>query len=110
MARRLLFETIDESTGKTQKGRTVHLYENDDHNPEVFIDGMQGLAAFGHVVKINCFTRGAKLPTEEDEVEERDVACRLVMGVETFLAISDWLTPIAGELREKIKQEPEGEK
>jgi hypothetical protein len=64
------------------------LYENDGVNPEVYIDGMHGIAVMGAVVKMNCFTRGYIEPAQQtDGVEDRIVACRLVMGLDTFFGV-----------------------
>ena len=101
MTRKLVFET-KEHVGASAPGATYQLYETAGAFREIYIDGMQGVSVVGPIVKINCYTRGAKAPANPGEVEEREVACRLVMGTDTFLAIVDWLKLVDADLRPKI--------
>ena len=104
MAERLVMESAEEKTGADGKPvkRIYKLFESDAQNPEIYIDGMQGVIVVGSVVKINCFTRGHAGPTDGATEERRMVACRLTMGVDTFLAILDWLKVVDADLRPKI--------
>jgi hypothetical protein len=79
---------------------TFELYESTDRNVEIFTEGVHGLSIVGPIVKINFFTRGGAIPTQP---ERRDLACRLVMGVDTFLALADQLKAAADELRPKVQ-------
>jgi hypothetical protein len=97
--RRLIIES-KQSVGGADA--TYRLYETPGIAQELYIDGMQGLTVVGPVVKINCFTRGAQTPAQTGAVEEREVVCRLVMGVDTFLAITEWLRSVESELRPKL--------
>src|SRR5262245_18999105 len=104
MARKLLLSTNQPLTGhEKQPGATYQLYEDGGINPEIYIDGMQGVVILGPVIKINCFTRGFATPAAAGQVEERDVACRLVMGIDTFFSVVDWLKSVSDDLRPKIE-------
>jgi hypothetical protein len=92
MAERLVAKT-------TQRGQALELYESGDRNPEVFIDGVHGLMVNGATVKLNCFSRSINSTAE---AERRDVACRLVMGVDTFFAVADFLNAQAAQLRKSL--------
>ena len=92
MAERLVAKT-------TQRGQALELYESGDRNPEVFVDGVQGFMVNGATVKLNCFSRAFHSTAE---AERRDVACRLVMGVDTFLAVADFLNAQAVQLRKNL--------
>ena len=74
---------------RTQKGEiTQELYAPDGPLPEIYIDGIHGLAATGTIVKLNCYTREFQ---SSEVLDIRVMNCRLVMGIDTFIAISDFL-------------------
>jgi hypothetical protein len=86
--------------GEGSEKVVFELYESTDRNLEIFTEGIHGISIVGPIAKINFFTRGAAIPSQP---ERRDLACRLVMGVDTFLAIADQLKAAADELRPKIQ-------
>jgi hypothetical protein len=100
MTRRLVSEAAESVGGPA--GVKYELYEAEGTNPEVYIDGMHGVMLVGSIIKINCFTRGGFPAAKAGEVEQRDVACRLVMGLDTFLNVMDWLKVVDKDIREKV--------
>lgn len=95
---------VSAAPGAGLNGREARLYESSDTNPEVFIDGVQGLLVQGLTVKVNCFRRAVDQSLEStSEFERRDVACRLVMGMDTFLALTDFLNKNAQLVAQEVK-------
>ena len=82
-----------------QGNQILNLYESTDHNPEIHIDGAQGFLATGHTAKLNLFTIRMN---STDEVQNRDVACRLVMGIDTFLSLADFLHGLAEQMKKDL--------
>ena len=83
-----------------QGQQTLNLYESTDRNPEIYIDGAQGLMAAGQTLKINLFTR--RMDTTP-QVENRNVACRLVMGMDTFFNLVEFLNTTAEQMKKDLK-------
>lgn len=78
---------------------TVELYEG-DQVPEIFIDGAQGLAINGPIIKMNLFTNQIAGQTEAaQKLARREVAARLVMSLDTFNAVSQWMRNTLDELQ-----------
>ena len=91
-------------------GKNLTLHENDSANPELFVDGIHGWAAMGSVVKVSFFR--SLVSFEEDgaaPADRRDLSCRLVMGIDIFLSVADFLASAAKDIRAKrdeaLKQE-----
>lgn len=82
-----------------QETQTLKLWESTDRNLEIFIDGAQGVTGTGHTVKLNLFTRRFD---STPEVENRDVACRLVMGIDTFFSLVDFLNGTSEQLKKTL--------
>ena len=103
MSRRLILEHDQPLSGlKDQTPVKYKLFETDERNVEIYIDGIQGMRLVGPVVKLNCFTRGAAMPASPGGTEEREVACRLVMGVDTFFSIVEWLKNISADVQKNV--------
>ncbi len=83
-----------------QGQQTLNLYESTDRNPEIYVDGAQGLMAAGQTLKVNLFTR--RMDTTP-QVENRNVACRLVMGIDTFFSLVDFLNSTAEQMKKDLK-------
>lgn len=82
-------------------GSKFRLYEPTDRQVEVYTDGVQGVVAAGPIIKINWFSRGSTPPvTGPQQIEERDVVVRTVMGLDTFFAVLDFLKSVEAELRQ----------
>ena len=82
-----------------QGSQILNLYESADRNAEIYVDGAQGLLSTGHIVKVNLFT----IRTDStQEVQNRDVACRLVMGIDTFLSLADFLHGFAEQMKKDM--------
>lgn len=89
--------------GSLKQGQqTLNLYESTDRNPEIYIDGAQGVMAAGQTLKVNLFTRHMDMDTNP-QVENRYVACRLVMGVDTFFSLVDFLNSTAEQMKKDFK-------
>jgi hypothetical protein len=89
----------------SEENKVFELFENSVRNPEIFVDGVQGISVAGASIKVNFFTRGASLPLQAPGSERRDVACRLVMGMDTFLSVVDFLKKIEAEFRAKMPRQ-----
>lgn len=99
MADRLVGKTVD------NRGKTCELYEPEGQNVEVFVDGIQGLEARGPNIKFNFYRAVPNhLPENErdENLERRVIASRVVMGVDTFLSVVDWLNNTAAEVRGQL--------
>jgi hypothetical protein len=80
-------------------GKSAELYESTDYNPELHVDGIQGMLVNGATVKLNFFSR--IYPTVPD-VERRQLVCRMVMGVDTFLSVADYFKQYAEKLQRDL--------
>lgn len=103
----------DRFIGRTKDaaGISCELFEPSDTNIEVHVDGIQGLSVHGSVVKFNFFrTIPDHFGKEDDErlegVQKRLVAARIVMGVDTFLSVTQWLGDNAADMLKQIKANP----
>ncbi len=86
--------------GSLKQGQqTLNLYESTDRNPEIYIDGAQGVMAAGQTLKVNLFTRHMDT---NPQVENRNVACRLVMGIDTFFSLVDFLNSTAEQMKKDL--------
>lgn len=82
-----------------QGNQTLNLYESTDRNPEIYVDGAQGILGTGHVVKVNLFT----VRTDStQEVQNRNIACRLVMGIDVFFSLADFLHSFAEQMKKDM--------
>lgn len=89
-----------------QDGKKMRLYESRGSNPEVYVDGIQGMMVTGPIAKFNFFTRDFISPEEfEEQGERRKLVCRLVMTANTFLSVADYFQKHAQELKQKMQQE-----
>lgn len=92
--------------GGGYQGREARLFESTDSNPEVYVDGIQGLVVVGGVVKLNFFRRALDQSLEPgSEFERRDVACRAVMSIETFLSVVDLLKATGQDIQAEIAKQ-----
>ena len=89
--------TILEST---TAGKTIKVVGREIGEPELFVDGIHGVMRDGLAMKLNFFTRGFSEGDKSDE-ERREVACRMVMTLDTFLSVADFLKVQAERLREE---------
>jgi hypothetical protein len=103
MSDRLIGETVDAN------GVTCELYEPTDRDVDIFCEGVQGLQVRGPNVKFNLFRVIPDL-TEDDpkkpKVERRLVTARVIMGVDTFLSVTDWLHKNADDIRGRVEIVP----
>jgi hypothetical protein len=73
--------------------------------PEIYVDGFHGIFAAGATIKFNLFTRPFQVEAPEEgqmvklKVDRREVAARIVMGVDAFFATVDALNEVAAELK-----------
>lgn len=106
LSRRILMaDRLILSVDSDDKKSKYNLYESSIPNPEIFVDGIQGMMVAGSVAKFNFFTQDYLSPEETKGGDRRRLACRLVMSVETFLSTADYFQRYAKELREKIQQQ-----
>lgn len=83
------------------QGNAVELYESTDRNLEVHVDGIHGLSVRGTTVKFNFFTLPPQ--TGGENTQRREVACRVTMGVETFLSVAEFLRQQAESIRSNVQ-------
>ncbi len=82
--------------------KTIELYESDGKNLEIYIDGIQGVMGAGSIVKFNCFARD--FDHLQDGIERRSVACRMVMSLDTFISVADFLEKTAINMKKELKK------
>jgi hypothetical protein len=81
----MLNKLVEQKSG----GKRIVLYGHEDGEQEIYIDGAHGVTLTGTVVKINMFTVA---PTFGEENEERrEIVARLVMQIQTFVALAEFL-------------------
>ena len=79
-----------------------------EHDREIYVDGIWGLSVRGpqSIVKLNLYSNGfAEMEDGESPAgncERRELVCRLVMGIGTFLSISRHLTATAEQIESRI--------
>lgn len=83
------------------QGNAIELYESTDRNLEVHVDGIHGLSVRGTTVKFNFFTLPPQ--TGGENSQRREVACRVTMGVETFLSVAAFLQQQADSIRRNVQ-------
>ena len=88
-------------------GKVVDIYEPSDREIEVVVDGVSGLYSDGPIVKIN-FHRIIPNPNEPDHLRYL-ITTRMVMGVDTFLSLSEWMSNCALDMQKMIKEAMESE-
>jgi hypothetical protein len=88
------------ASGTGIDGKDVHLYERDGQNLEVFVEGVQGLTYVNGIVKLNFFTRGYAV--NEEKIERREVACRMIMTHDMMKAIGEYMVKHADSIKEKV--------
>jgi len=84
---------------------TYQLYETGSSSKEIYVDGIQGASFGGPVVKVNFFSRGPGETATPGGIEERELACRLVMGIDTFAAIVQLLNRIDGDIKKQLAEQ-----
>ena len=93
MAERKVFEL-------QRDGKTLELWEEASAVPEFFADGIHGISFSGSIVKFNFFTTDMG---EEGNIERRHVVCRLVLGIDTFFSVAQYLTTMAEDVKKKME-------
>lgn len=83
------------------EGKTAELYDRGGPSVELYVDGIHGMGSSELTVKINWYTRGLDL-VESDNVERRELACRMVMSIPVFFSVVEFLGPAAEELRKRL--------
>ena len=68
-------------------GQQAELYGKEFGDLEIYVDGAWGVTASSTGIKINFFTT---IPTEEP-IERREVAARLVMSLNVFYQLREFL-------------------
>jgi hypothetical protein len=91
MPDRLILEQRDEA-------RLLKVYET-SQTIEVFADGISGIEWAGGVVKFNLVTRPFQGAGAINFVERQDVAVRVVMSMETFVAAASALAAGSARIR-----------
>ena len=93
---------IGETTDKN--GVVCELFEPTDREVEIFCDGIQGMQVRGPNVKFNLYRTIPDFRDNKDEKhEKRVVAARIVMGVDTFLSVVDWLSENSKSIRDNVQ-------
>jgi hypothetical protein len=87
-------------------GQVQELYDRPGA-PELYVDGFHGFFAAGATIKLNLFTRAFQ-PSAVDgaaklEVDRRELAARLVMGVDTFFSVVEALNRVASNLKSHLE-------
>jgi len=81
MTTRKIFETT------LPDGKKTELYGKGTGDQEIHIDGAWGLMISSGNCKINLYTL---VPTEDHDVERREVAARITMSIPTLFALRDF--------------------
>jgi hypothetical protein len=71
--------------------------------PEVYVDGFHGIYASGATIKIHFFSRVMPDPEKSATHERREIVSRVVLGVDTFLAVVQALNGVADQLRKDLQ-------
>ena len=92
-------------SGDIPSGGTRELHDN-PNAPEIFADGYQGIMTDGQTCKFNLYTRAFNRGPEVAGADRVELAARIVMGLNDFLATVDALSIAATSIREQLAKAP----